>query len=58
MPISGFPVAVVANDNTTADNPLCLATTHYSEGKFMLRGTRIRETAVEFLYGKWIAVCK
>lgn len=57
LPLSSFPIVVVANDMADYTNPLCLSTSDYVEGKFKVYGDRIKTTESQ-LWGRWIAVCK
>lgn len=57
LPLSSFPIVVVANDMADNTNPLCLSTSDYVEGKFKVYGDRIKTTGSQ-LWGRWIAVCK
>jgi hypothetical protein len=57
MPLSATPLQVVVNDMADNNNPLCISTLDYGNGKFKVRGVRI-DSEVSQLWGHWIAVCK
>lgn len=57
LPLSSSPIQVVATDMADHNNPLCLATSYYSEGKFKVSGDRIKSSDSQ-LWGHWIAICK
>ena len=57
LPLSSSPIQVVANDMADHNDPLCLATSYYSEGKFKVSGDRIKASDPQ-LWGHWIAICK
>ena len=57
LPLSSIPIQVIANDVAEHNNPLCLSTSGYSEGKFKVSGDRIKGSDNQ-LWGHWIAICK
>jgi hypothetical protein len=57
LPLSATPIAVVAADVDTANNPLVLSTTAYAKSSFCLYGGRLNPARDSRLWCHWIAIC-